>query len=379
MRAETLILGGGIAGLATARALASRQGAGVVLLEAEATLGAHSTGRNAAILRTAIDAPATRALALETAEGLRTPPADLGKAPFVDGRGLVLLEGQPAAPLPRWHADHADRGAVEPLTLEELATRLPAFVPEGSRAWWLPAGGRIEIVRLRDALTRAAKAGGVTLRTDTRVARLRRDLNGPVTGVELVDGSRIEAERIVVAAGGWAARLARSIGAACPARPTRRHLFVTVPDANVDPDAPIVWDDVQGFYARPEDGGLLVCLSDQDDCDPDACLPDPMFWRVMERKLATCVPALAGARRDRGWAAMRTLTEDDTPIVGPDPQVPGLFWAAGLGGHGMSVSLALGRLAAVALLGGGTPEDEALLARLAPDHPERAYAPTRAW
>ena len=45
-----------------------------------------------------------------------------------------------------------------------------------------------------------------------------------------------------------------------------------------------------------EDGGLLVCLSDQDDCDPDACLPDPMFWRVMERKLATCVPALAGAR-----------------------------------------------------------------------------------
>mgnify|MGYP003630262701 FL=1 len=381
MRAETLILGGGIAGLSIARALArssdQRAGSGVTLLEAEPTFGVHSSGLNAAILRTAIDAPATRALALTTAEELRNPPEDLGGRSFVDERGLVLLEGAPDAPAPRWLADHEARGAIESLTLEQAAERLPGFVPEGSRAWWLPGGGRIDIQRLLEALAESAASAGVQLRTGTRAERILCDSDGRALGVQLADGTTLEAERIVVANGGWAGQLARTAGAAFPARPTRRHLFVTVPDDSIDPNGPVIWDDVQGFYARPETGGLLVCLSDQDDCEPDSCAPDPMFWRVMERKLATCLPHLAGVPRARGWAAMRTLTENDTPIVGADPRVPGLFWAAALGGHGMSVSLGLGRVAADAIL--GTTRDEDLLARLAPDHPERDYQPVRNW
>jgi len=108
MRAETIILGGGIAGLSLARALARSsdrdEGSGVILLEAEPTFGVHSSGLNAAILRTAIDAPATRALALMTADELRNPPDDLGGVSFVDERGLILLEGSTEAPAPRWLA-----------------------------------------------------------------------------------------------------------------------------------------------------------------------------------------------------------------------------------------------------------------------------------
>ena len=138
MRAETLILGGGIAGLSIARALArssdQRAGSGVPLLEAEPTFGVHSSGLNAAILRTAIDAPATRALALTTAEELRNPPEDLGGRSFVDERGLVLLEGAPDAPAPRWLADHEARGAIESLTLEQAAERLPGAGDSRGRA-----------------------------------------------------------------------------------------------------------------------------------------------------------------------------------------------------------------------------------------------------
>ena len=62
-------------------------------------------------------------------------------------------------------------------------------------------------------------------------------------GVELEGGEVLEAGRVVVATGGWAGQLARTAGAAFPARPTRRHLFVTLPDAKVDPNAPVIWDD----------------------------------------------------------------------------------------------------------------------------------------
>ena len=40
--------------------------------------------------------------------------------------------------------------------------------------------------------------------------------------------------------------------------------------------------------------------------------------------------------------------------IGPDPELPGLFWVAGLGGAGMCCSAAIGRVAAELLLGGAT-------------------------
>ena len=51
-RWETLIIGGGVAGLATAWHLARRGCERVLLVERDAQLGAESSGKNAAILRT---------------------------------------------------------------------------------------------------------------------------------------------------------------------------------------------------------------------------------------------------------------------------------------------------------------------------------------
>ena len=62
-----LIIGGGIAGAATAWHLAQRGAQGVILLEREPDFGAHATSQNAAILRTFTEKAATTALAHETA------------------------------------------------------------------------------------------------------------------------------------------------------------------------------------------------------------------------------------------------------------------------------------------------------------------------
>ena len=48
--------------------------------------------------------------------------------------------------------------------------------------------------------------------------------------------------------------------------------------------------------------------------------------------------------------------------IGPDPAVAGFFWVAALGGHGMSTSYGVGRLASEAIV--GEPSTE--LARFAP-------------
>ena len=97
--------------------------------------------------------------------------------------------------------------------------------------------------------------------------------------------------------------------------------------------------------------------------------------RAARRALAERLPGLPNLQLERGWAAVRTLTEDDTPVVGFDPTVAGLFWCGALGGHGMSLSLGLAELAARLLSG----EQDPLAAPLAPDAPRRAWAPERDW
>ena len=372
---RTLIIGGGIAGVSTAWWLAQRGAEGIVLLEREEGLGWHSSGLNAGILRSAIDAPETRALALETTAFLAAPPQGFCAQPLVDGRGLIVIEGRPGLPIPRWVPALQEAGLVESLELEQLEQLMPLIRPEGTRAWHFPNAGQIDIAGLLGSFAKGARAAGVDLRQGAGVESLLIDSEQVVCGVRLQSGESIEAERVVIAAGAWAGKLGASIGAHFPGRATRRHLFVTRTDTRIHRDWPIVWDDAAGFYALPEGPGLMVCMSDTDDVDPDSCRVDPLIRRTLDRRLAHSLPSLEGIPIERTWAAMRTVAEDDRPVVGPDPKLAGLFWVAGLGGHGMSTSAGIGRVAADLIL--ERPVDAALAASLAPANKERAYAPLR--
>jgi glycine/D-amino acid oxidase-like deaminating enzyme len=63
---------------------------------------------------------------------------------------------------------------------------------------------------------------------------------------------------------------------------------------------------------------------------------------------------------------MRTFAPDHRFVIGSDPRLSGLYWAAGLGGHGMTCAPAVGELTAQWLIEGGS------------DHPAAAVlAPSR--
>ena len=72
--ADFLILGGGVAGLATAWHLVRRGARDVVLLERDPGLGRQSSGRNAAILRTFGTDPVLNTIALRAALFLHATP-----------------------------------------------------------------------------------------------------------------------------------------------------------------------------------------------------------------------------------------------------------------------------------------------------------------
>ncbi len=350
VRRKVLIIGGGIAGAACAWALALREEDDVLVLEGEAQLAAHSTSKNAGILRTLTEAPSTTALALETAEFLAAPPQGFCDVPLVDPVGLVLVTRSfDEATIHAWRTSKR-AGSVSTPSPAELAALLPHYAGEREGALLVHDEGHIDTSALFDGLVRDARRLGARFETDTRVEEiLTKDARS--CGVRLAGGRELDADIVVIAAGGWAQRLGRGAGSNLCFEARRRHLLVTAPDQRVDPRWPIIWSEPDGFYAKPESGGLMICACDQDIIDPDHCEELPEVRELVAGRATELLHGFDDARAAHFWAGMRTFSQDSGFAIGFDPDVTDLFWVAGLGGHGMSTSVGVGRFAAAMLHG----------------------------
>lgn len=347
---EFLVIGGGIAGAATAWALAERGRSGVIL-EKEPLPGTGASGRNAAMIRRNVPDPVLAALAVESARLFQEPPEGFRDLDFRQTGSVVLAEAG-ALPMPDPAACAQLGLEVEVVEPDRLASLAPALVaPQGRAAAWCPSDGVLDIAALLDSYLAAARAGGWEIRLGCPVTGLLRD-GDRISGVETPDGP-VRARWTINAAGGWMNQIAPDL--ALEAVPCRRHLMVTTPVEGIDPDHPFCWDEPGGFYFRAESGGWLVSPCDVDPWDPATpCGVSEDLMAEAAEKAGRFVAGAADLGIAHAWSGMRTLTTDDRPLIGPDARVRGLFWVAGLGGHGMTLSAAVGPLAADLLLDGHT-------------------------
>jgi D-arginine dehydrogenase len=341
-----VIVGAGIAGASTAYALTRRGVHDIVLVEKEAVAGMHSTGRNAAILRTLIPDPHLYALACESKNFLLHPPDGFADAPLVRKVGVFL-----AAPdtqiedLGVWAAKAGWQNGGPPSTPELLYGRIPALAPGIARVFHSPDEGVVDVDALHQGYLKGAREQGAELRLNCRATRILTE-DGRITRIETGQGT-IETSRVVLAAGGWGDELAAEAGCPLPLVPRRRHLMVTSPIPQVDPDWPVVWIMGDEFYFRPESGGLLLCACDTVGVPAvQGENTDPQIAEKIAVKAARWLPSFADAGAARLWAGMRTFSADQHFVLGADPRLAGLFWAAGLGGHGITCSAAVGAVVA---------------------------------
>jgi glycine/D-amino acid oxidase-like deaminating enzyme len=346
---DHLIIGGGVAGAATAWFLAQRGARSILVVDREAELGAHSTAKNAGILRTWIAEKSTRELAEESLRFLGSPPAGFSDVPLFEPCGLVLeIPEEQLADFEDWAARRP--GGARALDESAFRARLPHVSWRPGRWFEIPADGRLDAAAIHAAFVSGARRAGVEFRTRTGVRELLVE-HGAVRGVRLDDGSELRAGRTILAAGGWAAELGRAAGSPLVLHPRRRHLLVTAVDESIDPRWPVVWSDRDRYYARPESGGILLCACDETEVDPDACNVEPDVLGEIAVRTAAHLPRFADAGAAHYWCGMRTFADDARFAIGDDPELAGLFWVAALGGHGMTTSAAVGRLAADLLTG----------------------------
>lgn len=354
-RGQIVIIGAGFAGAATAWWLKRLGHGGVVILEQEPFPGAHASGKNAGIARQATHDLPTSTLCSLGASFLREPPAGFCETQLMEVTGGYLFEasGKPPATLGNLQRTALQAGAeayvVDRATALSMA---PAFdgAPFES-ALFCPKDGVVDIHALLTSYLR-----GQQIFTDTKVTGFERS-GKRIKSVAMASGD-MPAEAVVMAAGPWASELAALAGGfQLKLTPRRRHLFHSGAVPGLNPHTPYIWSLDPEVYVRPESGGWLMCPCDETVFPPGVPPMDEDAAHELAVRLKSALPALASARIARGWAALRTFSNDDGFVIGRDPIIENLFWVAALGGHGMTSSSAVGQLAASLILDTVPPVD----------------------
>jgi len=369
MKADALVIGGGILGCAAAWHLA-RRGVQVVVIERESAAGHGSTARSTAIVRQRYTHPAAMALALE---GLRTwerwgdlVPAD------ENGRRAALVKAGVLFLLPRGEAStetlaRAMRSvgiAVERLDRDSLARSFPALAfdeREPVEGLFEPEGGYVDDpTRATEDVARAAVAAGATFRYETRLVSVLTEWeNGSlaVRGVRTHLGETIESPVVVNCAGphsGWVNLLAHS-----PLRLTTAPLKQVVLDGHspglrsLPGRLPVIADLIHGFYLRPDPERTRIGAVWQRDetefiADPDLADDHPVDPAILTSRLAAArrrLPGLEVLVASPLVGVYDVTVQDWYPIV-DRTATRGYFVAVGTSGAWFKAGPMIGQLAA---------------------------------
>lgn len=314
----------------------------MLLLERESLLCAHSSGRNAAIFLALAQGPAEVELARRS-----RPYLDPLLPGWLERAGTLMLADHPARVEAEERRAAREGVRCRKLDAAQLIRAAPALEGGSSTAGlFFPDDGVMDISALTESLARTARSAGGRIRCEAEVERVEA-LGERVVGVRLVSGERLAAGAVVICGGAWAEKLGATCGAALPLGPLRRHLAVLEVGPRLT--APVVWSVDHEVYFRPESGGVLASPCDEEPWPPGLPPTSTAGLEALAEKLTQVAPGLAQGAVRRAWACLRTFAPDRAAVVGADPRLRGLYWLAGLGGHGMTGALAAGEVLAAAV------------------------------
>lgn len=206
------VIGGGIVGLATAKALyETRPDATIVVLEKESSLAKHQTGHNSGVIHSGIYYAPGSLKARFAIEGTKATTEFCRAHDIpVDFCGKLLVATTPPE-VERMNALEeraAHHGlAAERIGREELRRREPNV--DGLEALFIPSTGIVNYTRVCLAIAEEITAAGVEIRVDTRVTSISEASDRVVIEA---DGLTIDAGHLVACAGLQADRVARMAG-----------------------------------------------------------------------------------------------------------------------------------------------------------------------
>lgn len=354
-RADVLVVGGGIAGVAAASFLAEK-GQAVVVVEQEATLAYHATGRSAALYVENYGHPAVRPLTRGGRPFFEEPPAGLVDSPLLGRRGFLTVArpDQVARLEEDGRRGEALGTALRRLTPREAANLVPVLrAEELAAALWEPEAADIDVAALHQAFVRGIRRNGGEIRVACRLTRLEPRPGGwRATAGDLTVDARV----VVDAAGAWCDAVAGLAGLPPLGLIPKRRTAFMAPGSEEWRAWPFVAGAQHDWYFKPDGVQLLCSPGDETPSPPCDARPDELDVAVAIERINRATTL--GIRTVRSaWAGLRTFAPDGAMVIGFDEQADGFFWLAGQGGTGIQTAPAAGRLAAALVVDGRPPPD----------------------
>ena len=386
-KAPVVIIGGGIIGVSTLYHLAKSGCEGAVLIERK-QLASGTTWHAAGIVGQLRESGAQTELSKYTARLFTELEGETGQATGYKQNGTLHL----ALSDLRWEQlrrnhDHAARMEIEShlLDRDQIGALWPLVkTSDVLGGFFVPSNGQVNPMDVTQALAKGAKAKGALIFENTKAIRILTH-QGRVSGVE-TDQGVIATEKVLLAAGMWSARFAAAHGVTVPLHASEHFYIVTEPTKDIPSTLPGLVTLEERIYAKEDAGKLLLGgfeargkawgqngIPDSFefdelpfDMDHNAPVLEAMFARF---------PALETMGIKTFFNGPESFTPDGRPYIGPAPEMPGLFIAAGMNSNGILNSGGVGLTMAAWMLTGSPPRSMAsmLAARAHPFQKNAAY------
>ena len=328
--ADLLVVGGGVIGLSAARESAGR-GLRVLVLE-KAAPGRGSTWAAAGMLSPlgeARESGPSLDFGLESLRMYRSWVDTLEAESGVTfeyrecGKLRLALSRSESVSLKEKLSWAEERGLhVEWIGLDRLREEEPTLSHSVRSGLLIHDDFRLDNRQLVGALLEGCRQAGVQVQTGKAVHAVR-VADNRVQGVTLSDGERINGDAVLVAAGAWSASLG-GVPGELRVRPVRGQMLAIVPST---PVSTRVLESEDVYLVPRDDGRLLVGATVEDVGFAEANTADGTR-RLLDSAIEL-VPALGSAPIVEMWSGLRPRTEDGDPIIGPDPETEGLYYATG--------------------------------------------------
>lgn len=364
--ADVVIVGGGVIGLAIARALALRGVRDVCLVE-RSGLGSEASFAAGGMLLPQVEADAEDdffTFACRSRDLYPSLAAALHDETGIDveldttGTLYLALDEHDHAAIEQRYAWQTRAGLpVEFLSTDEARTLEPCISETAFGALRFPNDIQVENRRLLSALANSVNALGVQTLTETTVESLVIDRDR-VRGVQTSRGA-LEAQTVVIAAGTWSSSLLQSN---CPnpsVAPVRGQMICL--EAKPQLTRHVIFSP-RGYLVPRRDGRLLAG-STSENAGFAKSVTAGGISTILQNALQIS-PAIANLPIVDTWAGLRPRAADGLPVLGPCGEIDGLIYATGHYRNGILLAPLTAELISDAIVTGGTSP---LLAPFSPD------------
>lgn len=346
MRAEIVILGGGVVGASVAHHLAAR-GADVLVLDRAAAPGGGSTARATGGFRAQFDNETEVRLSLLSRAKLLDFFEETGVDPGYRQHGYLFVacsEAELERLRDAQRVQHAC-GVFEArmVSAGEARELNPAVEDETVLGGtFCPTDGFLRPMEVLRGYVEAATRNGARFEYGV-------EHRGFVTEGDRVVAARtsrgdVEARIFVNALGAWSGP---------PVVPQRRNVAATVATNVLGEEMPMTIWSHDWYHLRVRDGRVLLLW-------PDEPLSEHWLMRVL-RMTRDRVPCLRNVPVEEAWSGLYEMTPDGRALVGPSPVYENVMLATGCSGHGVMHSPAIGQLVAELILDGRASLDVSAL------------------